>query len=503
MARDTSTPNNFAPSPTLALNDYINREEHLRAVVDNTPECVKVVSADGALLEMNPAGLAMIEANSLEDVLGRCVYDMVAPEDRDAFKAFNEKICRGSKGTLRFDIIGLRGTRRHMETTAVPLKNSGGTIVQLALTRDITRNRLAEDTLRSSEERLRALLTATSDVVYRMNPDWSEMWHLQGRDFITDTKDPSRGWIETYIHPDDRALVLGTIRKAIETKGVFELEHRVIQIDGSLGWTFSRAIPVLDSQGEILEWFGLASDITKRKNSEQTLKSTAENLERSNKELEQFAYVVSHDLQEPLRMVSNYLQLVESNYKDKLDEKGLKYINYATGGSIRMKALIQDLLSYSRASFHKNAFSSVDCNQVVSDVLTEFNETLTKKEGQVHFSRLPVVQGDRTLLLQLFQNLIGNALKYCDVKPMISIHAEDRGREWLFSVIDNGIGIDPAYYKRVFGLFQRLHSRLEFSGTGIGLAICKKIVERHGGAIGVESMLGKGSRFFFTIPKKN
>ena len=254
-------------------------EERFRAIVETTPECVKLISADGTLLHMNRPGLKMVGARSADEVVGKNVYDLIAPEDRDRFKAFNESVCRGEQGSLQFDIVGLEGKRRHMETHAAPLRNPDETVVHLAVTSDISERKQAEELLRKSEERFRALVNASSDVVYRMSPDWSEMRELDGRGFIADTGKPRKDWLNEYIHPEDQPIVLRTIREAVRTKSMFELEHRVRRTDGTLGWTNSRAVPLLDVNGEILEWFGAATDVTARKEAEENFRKLAQTLD--------------------------------------------------------------------------------------------------------------------------------------------------------------------------------------------------------------------------------
>lgn len=277
-------------------------ETHLRAIIDTTPECVKLVGSDGTLLHMNPSGLSMIEADSCDLVAGRSIYGVIAPEDRDRFRAFNERICAGEKGTLHFDIIGLRGNRRHMETHAAPLRLADGRLAQLALTRDITQRRRAEEQLRQSEARFRTLITATSDIVYRMSADWSEMLRLDGKRFIADTNEPRRDWMEQYIPASDRDAVRHAIAVAIENKCVFALDHRVIRADGTLGWTSSRAVPQLDENGDITEWLGTASDITESVHAENELRRLRERAEHERRMYRtvlsatpDFAYVIDRN----------------------------------------------------------------------------------------------------------------------------------------------------------------------------------------------------------------
>ena len=242
--------------------------------------------------------------------------------------------------------------------------------------------------------------------------------------------------------------------------------------------------------------------VVERKRAEQELASKAEELARSNAELELFAYVASHDLQEPLRMVASYTQLLARRYKGKLDAQADEFISFAVDGATRMQQLIQDLLSYSRLTTRGKTLSLTQAEAACNSALENLQESIKESNAQVSTGLLPAVFADATQLTQLFQNLIGNAIKYRNERrPEIHVAAKSNGNEWIFSVQDNGIGIEPQYSERIFQMFQRLHTRAEYSGTGIGLAVCRKIVERHGGKIWVESQPGKGSTFLFTIPR--
>jgi light-regulated signal transduction histidine kinase (bacteriophytochrome) len=238
-----------------------------------------------------------------------------------------------------------------------------------------------------------------------------------------------------------------------------------------------------------------------RRQVEEDLARKVDELARSNADLEQFAYVASHDLQEPLRMVTAYTQLLAERYRGKLDENADKYIGYASEGAQRMQVLIQDLLAFSRVGRNGAANASVDCNVVVEEVLKVLAPAIQESGAVVTHGELPAVWADRTQVAQIFQNLIGNAIKFRGKEPpVVSVHAEKAGEQWQFSVSDNGIGIAPEYAETIFVVFQRLHARTEYAGNGIGLAICKKIVERNGGRIWVESQAGSGSTFKFTLP---
>ncbi len=238
-----------------------------------------------------------------------------------------------------------------------------------------------------------------------------------------------------------------------------------------------------------------------RRRAQQELAQKMEELARSNQELEQFAYVASHDLQEPLRMVAAYTQLLGERYRGKLDEQADKYIDYAVDGSKRMQTLIHDLLAFSRAGRVATHPRPTDCNAVVDQALNNLKATIEETGARVQRGRLPVVMANGPLLAQVFQNLIGNAIKFRGTEPpVIQIGAEKKGAEWVFSVADNGIGIAPEYAEDIFVIFKRLHTRQEYPGNGIGLAICRKIVEQQGGKIWVASQEGRGSTFKFSLP---
>jgi light-regulated signal transduction histidine kinase (bacteriophytochrome) len=288
----------------------------------------------------------------------------------------------------------------------------------------------------------------------------------------------------------------------------YKLEKRYLRKDGGIVWAMHSASTVHDATGRLLFGIAQVEDITERKRAQEGLAHAnaelevhAEELERSNMDLQQFAYAASHDLSEPLRMVSSYVQLLAKRYGDKLDSDAEEFIGFALDGVVRMQALIDGLLMYSRAGTSDYATDPVDCNEIADATLLMLKTAIEERNAEVTVDPLPTVTGDANQLAQLLQNLIGNATKFvADGPPRVHVSAEREGQEWHFRVSDNGIGIDPAHLDRIFNVFQRLHGRGEYPGSGIGLAICKRIVERHGGRIWVESEPGQGSTFNFTIP---
>ena len=234
---------------------------------------------------------------------------------------------------------------------------------------------------------------------------------------------------------------------------------------------------------------------------QESLEQYALELERSNRELEEFAYVASHDLQEPLRIIASYLQLLNQRYADQLDEDGQRYIYYTVDAADRMRELIQDLLAYSRVGTQGQPFAPTDCEALLLETLVTLQLVIEENAAVITYDPLPTVMADASQLRQLFQNLLGNAIKFhSDKPPHVHIGNRREGEHWLLWVQDNGIGLNPKFAERIFVIFQRLHTRTDYPGTGIGLAICKKIVERHNGRIWVESQPDQGTTFYFTLP---
>ena len=301
------------------------------------------------------------------------------------------------------------------------------------------------------------------------------------------------------IHPDDREYVDKHWKSALQGEP-YDIEHRII-VDGQVKWVREKAELEFETDGTLKGGFGTTQDITEKKQVERDLQTLMEELKRSNSDLEQFAYAASHDLQEPLRVVAGFVSLLEKKYKEKLDEKAHEYIEYAVDGVKRMQVLIKDLLAYSQVGTKGKTFKPTICAVALEQAIYNLHTAIEESGVEITYDTLPTILADISQLSRLFQNLIGNAIKFRG-EELLKIHiaAEQKGNEWVFSIRDNGIGIDPKFFSRIFVVFQRLHTREEYEGTGIGLAVCKKIVERHGGHIWVESEQGKGTTFYFTMP---
>lgn len=435
------------------------------------------------------------------------------PEDRDLLRDAIREALRGGEGdTIEYRIVRPDGEVRYVETQ-YEVRREGARPVELVGTvQDVTESRETERRLREAEARFRTLVEQIPAITYiqetpeaevpksvtYMSPQYEDIF---GYSPEAEMYDPEH-WVKI-LHPDDRDRVLAEDERTDETGDPFKVEYRVYAKDGSIVWVRDEAVLVRDDQGRPLFWQGVQYDITDQKRIEQELEARAEELARSNAELERFAYIASHDLQEPLRMVSSYTQLLARRYKGRLDEDADEFIEYAVDGATRMQVLINDLLTYSRVGTKGKEFAPLDLAEIFEAARDNLQIAIEESGASVTSEPLPQVMGDSTQLVQLFQNLIGNAIKFRgEEPPEVHVGAERRGREWVISVRDNGIGIDPQYAERVFVIFQRLHTREDYAGTGIGLAVCKRIVERHGGRIWLESATGEGSTFFFTLPAR-
>lgn len=371
---------------------------------------------------------------------------------------------------------------------------------------DVTQKRRAEEHVKKTLSMLEATIESTADgilvadrkgKILCFNQKFIKMWHIpSGVMEQGDEKGAQDVLLNQLCEPEKFSAKVKELYGRPEDTSFDVLNFR----DGRVFERYSQPQWI---NGKAVGRVWCFRDITEQRETMRKLNETLDHLRSSNRDLEQFAYVASHDLQEPLRMVANYLQLIERRYKNKLDQDGLEFIDFAVDGAVRMQQLIDSLLDYSRLQTRKRPFEIVQLDQIVQRTLRDLEDRLVETKAEVIVDPLPQVLIDPVQIGLVFQNLIGNALKFCDKKqPKIHVYAQDLSEYWKISVSDNGIGIEAEHYERIFKIFQRLNNRTDYPGTGIGLAICRRVLERHGGEIGVESVVGQGSTFWFTLYKK-
>jgi PAS domain S-box-containing protein len=477
-------------------------ESRLRSVTDTAQDAIVMIDENGGISFWNPAAEKMFGYETSE-IIGKDLHEILAPvefhaQHRKCFSTFRKTGSGAAVGkTVELAALRKNGERFPIELSLAAKKRGQGWGA-VGIIRDITERKQAMEALSESESLSRALLNAPQNVVAMVDGDFRI---FAANEYLSQRfAKPVAELIGTSLAdhlPDDVACARRAYAAQVLDTGLpvqFEDENKG-------AWFDNIYYPILDSQGKAIKVAIFATNITERKSAQVQLRNAMDDLARSNKELEEFAYVASHDLKEPLRMVVSYMQLLERRYKGQLDEKADKFIHYAVDGAMRMQKLISALLDYSRVGRVNGEFEPVNCGELMEQIVSDLSYAIQEGNASVTFGELPSVQAAPVLLGQLLQNLVANGLKYCqDPAPHVHVQAERQGAEWVFSVRDNGIGIPPEHHERIFKIFQRLHTKDEFQGTGIGLSVCKKVVEHHKGRIWVESEKGQGATFCFTIP---
>jgi len=454
-----------------------------------------IADKDGGITHVNPAFVRLWGYAAKEDAIGKSVGSFFA-NPADATSVL-EALAAHDAWDGEFLARRTDGTTFISRGYATSLRNAAGELIGYQSTNlDVTKERESEERFSTAFMTSPYAITITrarDGKFIDVNEAFTTMAGFTRGEVQADSSIGLKLWTNS----EDRDRVINDLRAGRTVVG-HEYQFRT-KSGANITGLFSAQVLQL-SQGTCI--MSSIDDITERKRLEEERNRIAEDLKRSNKELEQFAYVASHDLQEPLRMVSSYVQLLAQRYEAQLDDKARKYIGYAVDGALRMQQLIEDLLLYSRAGTHDDALEPTDSGAALGAAVQSLAKAIEESGASVTHDALPVVRADTAQLAQVFQNLLSNAVKFHgEAPPRVHVSAEDRKSEWVFSVRDNGIGIDPRHADRVFVLFQRLHTRQEYPGTGIGLAVSRKTVEHRGGRIWFESEPGVGSTFYFTIPK--
>lgn len=486
------------------LGQYTVSEKRLKDIFENAPIGIYFSTPEGRILTANSTLVRMMGCDSFEELiqidLEKKWYHADYPRSEFKRKIDMEgKIADYESVWIRKDGIEIR-----VLENAVAVRDYQDKVFYEGTVMDITEKKKTEQTLIEERYLLRTLMECIPDHIYfkdRNSRFIRNSKSLANRFGIADSIDLAGKWDFDFFSREHARQAYQDEQNIIKTgKPLVGIEERETWIDGNETWVSTTKMPLRNAEGQIVGTFGVSRDITAQKLSEIKLKETLKQLKRSNEELELFAHVASHDLKEPLRMVIFYLSLLSDRYQKHLDDDAREFIHYAVDGARRMYRLISDLLNYSRVTTQGKPFTETPMEEVLARVLANLKVAIEESQANVKHDPLPAVVADDAQMERLLQNLIGNAIKYRgNHPPEVQVSAKQGRNGWIFSVRDNGIGIHPRHFEQIFEIFKRLHKKDKYTGSGIGLAECRKIVERHGGRIWLESEERKGSTFYFTI----
>jgi PAS domain S-box-containing protein len=503
------------------LHDISERKEaeqalrRLADIIEASGDAIFATGADGEITSWN-AGAEHLYGYSADEAVGGSLRMLVAPDRARDFDVLAQALSGSRLDDYETDQLRKDGSLVPVSLSISPIRGSSGALAGASvIARDRSERKRAEEALREVQEAFRSAFedAPIGMALFSVDPSADGRLLQVNTSLCAISGYPAdellRKSLHAITHPRDQERELALAEDLLAGRiPNYQLEKRFVRRDGTPVWVLHNVSTVHDASGRLLYGIAQVQDITERKRAEEGLAAVATELEkraveleRSNADLQQFAYVASHDLSEPLRMVSSYVQLLERRYGDKLDTDAHEFIEFAVDGVNRMQRLIDDLLAYSRVGTDEYRHEPIDVAALVEDTLRGMRATVEESGAIVTLENLPTVVGDPGQLRQLFQNLIANGIKFVEKgTPRIHVSARREGRTWRFAVDDNGIGIDPQHADRIFAVFKRLHGREAYPGSGIGLSICKRIVERHNGRIWVERNEEGGSRFCFTIP---
>lgn len=482
----------------------VENELRMRSILDNTDAIVYTKDLEGRYTFVNKAFMKLVGRDRVA-ILGHTDFELFEPDVARSYRENDRRVV--TEGALELEETGRsRGAHTTYISNKFPLADFEGRVYgTCGISTDISEHREAEQQLarahqelKQSEERLRQIMDLVPDMLWSANVDTGLRFISQrylaytgktGKEF------ENYGFLDAF-HPEDRPEIETTYRRAIETGDPAEVEVRIRRHDGVYRWFLSRTVPVWNDNFQVEYLIGAVTDIHELKRTEQALR-------RSNSELEQFAYAAAHDLQEPLRNISTSLGMFERLVVGRISPEEAEWIAKSIENAIRMQAMVKDLLQYSRAVRDEDKASPpLPARTALQAALSNLDQAIREADAKIYAPDLPEVPAQEQHLVALFQNLLANSLKYrrADRAPEIEIQAVNSGSEWEFTVKDNGIGFDPIYAERIFKVFKRLHSRDEYAGNGIGLAICARIVAHYGGRIWADAVPGQGATFHFTLP---
>jgi PAS domain S-box-containing protein len=490
----------------IAEQKLIDSENKLAAYFNSTTDAIILIAADFSILTFNKVSEGLVwRAFHKQFAVGQNIFDYVDDSDKEGFANTFAEALAGNEITVEREVNYIED-KTWWRLKFNPIYNSEGNTIGVSFTStNISEKKLAEKILQESEEKFRSMVHNISDVITLLDSNGTIIYQSSSIfEVLGYNNDETIGRnIFELLHPDNISSIATEMENLLKNEGNGPVvEFRFLNKAGNYILMEAQANNQLINPA-INAIVVNSRDITQRKAVESAIMKQAHDLAVSNIELERFAYVASHDLQEPLRMVTSFMNLLQKKYNNQLDETANQYINFAVKGSNRMKLLITDLLRYAQVGTKPQPAELVDLSNSLAEMQVVMQHKIKNADTTIIAADLPTVIAIKTDIEQVLQNLISNAIKYQDEanKPCIKITGNDRSNDWLISVQDNGIGISPAFKEKIFEVFQRLHNNDAYTGTGIGLSICKKIVEKAGGKIWVESDVGKGSTFYFTIPK--
>jgi PAS domain S-box-containing protein len=498
-----------APKISVVVSDRKEDYDRLRLqgrMLDAVADAVIATDPDGRITYWNDAAVGTYgwtKAEAMGRLLSETVRRELTEEDR---RRMTELIDGGHAWSGEYLACSREGRRFPVRANEAPVFDEDGLLVGvIGTSHDISERRGIEHALAQSEERLRLAQAIGEIGVWEWDPSSDRLLaspELERICAVSSDRVERMDDVDAFIHPDDRCRVAGERAEALDRRRPFSTEFRFVRPSGEVRWLATQAEGLYDENGILRRVIGVTLDVSEQKQDELRLAQYAEELRSSNDELERFAYVASHDLQEPLRSITSFSELLARRYRDRLDGDANEYLDFIVEGGQRMQALIRDLLAFSRVGTAGGEPVPTPSGEVLDAALQALEVPLREADGTVTVGSMPVVRADRSQLEQVFSNLVGNALKYRRPRESPRIAISSRRLEDMveFAVTDNGIGIEAEYHDRIFEMFRRLHTHDQYEGTGIGLAIVKKIVERHGGTVRVESVPGEGSTFLFTLP---
>ncbi len=481
------------------IEELIDNTNRLRTTVNLSPDCISVVTREGKIIFINQAGINLFGATEEDQIIGKEVWDFLHYSYKNLVAKRFEDMCKYNKKVPQIDVTikKLDGLYIDVNVASTPIMYHSIPHV-VTIMRDVSERKKNE----SIKAELASIVTSSNDAIYAMGLDGAIRSWNPGAEKLYDysEKEAVGENIEIVVPKDKSPELKNLLNKVFKGERIESFETKRQKKDGTILDVSLTISPLRDESGTVYGASAISRDITFKKMVEEELRHYSEELALSNEELYVFSYAASHDLQEPLRNIQAFIEALRTKHKKFTKDLNEK-ITEADEGVVRMHRLITDFLIYSRIGTEKALTEKVDCNLILKDALSNLNTAITESKAKVKSYELPTIMANPLHITQVFQNLIGNALKYQgEQPPVIEVSVEKKDNFWNFRVKDNGIGIEEWFSERIFIVFQKLHDPKKYPGSGIGLALCKRVVEKHGGKIWFESQVGKGTTFYFSLP---